>query len=158
MAKPLGIGQFLEDVSKLENKKDKVAHLAANPHPVLLKILQYAYDPNIKWLLPKGKAPYKPTEFLDQENMLYSEARILYLFVEGGNPNLSATKRETLFINLLESLAPKDALLIASIKDKTLPYAGLNEDIIREAFPDLLPPKEKKTTKKKPKEEVTQDG
>jgi hypothetical protein len=75
--------------------------------------------------------------------VLYAEVRKLYLFVKGGNDNLKPLRRETLFIQLLESLAPADADLLCAIKDKKMPYKGIDAKIIREAFPGLLPDEQK---------------
>jgi hypothetical protein len=62
---------------------------------------------------------------------------VFFDFVEGGNPNLSKIRRETLFIQLLESIHPKDAILLSSIKDKKIPFKGLTKKIVHQAFPDI---------------------
>lgn len=102
-------------------------------------ILGYALHPDVKWLLPEGPVPYTPNRNEDQRNMLYSEIRKLYLFVEGGNNNLTQFKREMLFIDMLQSIDQEDAEMLISVKDKKLPYQGLTYNIIKKAFPDLLP-------------------
>jgi hypothetical protein len=58
--------------------------------------------------------------------------------VEGGNPNLKQIRREFLFIQLLETLSPKEAQLMASVKDKKLPFKGISEKLVQEAFPGLI--------------------
>ena len=63
----------------------------------------------------------------------------MYLFVEGGNPSLKQLRRESLFVQLLETVSADDAKLLLAIKDKYLPYPGVTPDIIKEAFPGLLP-------------------
>lgn len=131
------VAEILEEASKITKKEDKINFLRSNANPTLLKILQWAYDPRIKWLLPEGKAPYNPTKYLDQEGNLYGEARRLYLFVEGGNPNLSTARRETLFVQLLETLSPSEAALIESVKDKKIPYKGMTQKFVEEVFPGL---------------------
>ena len=88
-------------------------------------------------MLPEGEPPFKPTEVLDTESRLLNEIRRIYLFVEGGNPNLTKSRREFLFIQLLESIHPLDAKLIISIKDRKLPFKGLTKKIAQQAFPDL---------------------
>ena len=70
--------------------------------------------------------------------MLYTEARRLYLFIEGGNPNLTQLKRESMFVDLLQSINPEDAKLLISIKDKKLPYKGLSSKTVLKAFPGLF--------------------
>lgn len=134
-----GIAEILEEVSKLKKKEERIEALRQHgDNRAMLQILQYALDPRIKWLLPDGIPPFKKNEFLDQESNLYSEIRRLYLFIEGGNPNLTPVKREMLFIGLLEMIAPSDAMLLCAAKDKKLPYKTITKEIVNEAFPGLL--------------------
>jgi hypothetical protein len=141
MGMRVGVAEFLDKVSKLKKKEDKVEALKFNDSFVLRTILQAAYDPRVKFNLPPGVPPFKKSELVDQENVLIKDARKLVYFVEGG-PNLKPLKRETMFIEFLESLAPADADMILSIKEKKLPWKGITEDMVREAFPDLLPVEE----------------
>lgn len=134
----LSISEILNKVSEIPSKKEKIEYLQKNQSRQLLDILRYAYDDRIKFLLPEGAVPYKPCPFPGQEASLYQESRRLYLFVEGGNPNLKQMKRELLFIQLLEMLDPNDAKLIVAVKDKKLPYKGVNKKLIEEAFPGLV--------------------
>lgn len=131
------ISWILDFASKLPNEEEKIKCLQANNTNALLIILKIAYDPAVVWALPDGDPPYNPCEFPNQENMLYQEARKLYLFLEGGNTDLHKIKRETMFIDLLGSVAPSDAKLLLSIKNKKLPYPGLNADLVLKAFPGL---------------------
>lgn len=133
------ISEILEEASKASTNEDKIRILRANDSFALRVVLQYALDPNIKWLLPKGKVPYKPSDYPDAHGVLYKEARRLYLFVEGGNPNLKQPRREYLYIELLESVDKKDAELLVAIKDKKIPYKGINYKLVKEAFPEILP-------------------
>jgi len=134
----LSIAEILEKSQEFKTRKEKVAWLQANDTPALRTVIKYAWDDNIKFLLPKGSVPYTPMLTNEGQGMLYHEARKLYLFVEGGNPNLKQLRREQLFIQLLESIDPKDADLIVNVKDKKLPYKGLDRNLIKEAFEDLL--------------------
>ena len=131
--------EVLEECSKGKNVEERVALLQKNGTAPIQTILQYALDPRIKFLLPDTDPPYKPTDFLDQENRLYSELRRLYLFIEGGNPNLTKLKRENLFIQLLESIDKNDAVLLCHVKNKTLPFKELIAKVVKKAFPELLP-------------------
>lgn len=134
------VSTILKEASEIKGRKQRIEFLRSHHPNTLMKILfKYAYDPNIKFALPPGKPPYKPCEVLDNESMLYNEQRRLYLFLEGGNPDLSDIRRETLFIQLLESIEPADAELLIAVKDKKIPYKGITEKLVREAFPKLLP-------------------
>jgi hypothetical protein len=134
----LGIFQVLEQASKLKGTEDKVLFLRANNSPALQTILKYALDPSIVWDLPTGAPPYKPCPYPAQEMRLMAETRRLYLFIKGGNPNLTKLKRESLYIELLESVHPEDANLLVAIKDKKIPYKGITNKLVKEAFPGLI--------------------
>jgi len=142
MATRVGIAEFLEKVSKLKKREEKIEALKFNDSFQIRTILQGAFDPRIKWALPEGIPPYTPSTLVDQENVLISDCRKLVYFIEGG-ANLKPLKRETMFIELLEAVAPADAKLLCSIKDKKLPWKGITADIVREAFPGLLPEESK---------------
>lgn len=134
------IYKILEECAEPKSTNEKVQKLQqyGNSVPLIQQILKYAFDPNIKFALPKGDPPYKPCEFTDQEGRLYSEARKLYLFVEGGNPNLTKLKREMLFIQFIEGIDKDDAKLICAIKDKKLPFKGITSTIAKQAFPGIF--------------------
>lgn len=133
------ISSILKSCAEGKTVNDKVALLQQNASDPIFIILKYAFDPNIKFILPDGAPPFKPCEFLDQEGRLYAELRRLYLFIEGGNPSLTKVKREFLFIQLLESIDKQDAELLVAVKDKKLPYKGLTAAVVKKAFPGLLP-------------------
>jgi len=144
MAPPVTISSLLSNIDKISSKKDRVEALrqlgtVGRYAAHIQYVLKMAYHPQIKWLLPEGPAPFKTTDALDQEGRLYSELRRLYLFVEGGNPNLKPTRREFLFIQLLESIDAEDANLLNHMKDKKLPYKNISYKLVQEAFPELLP-------------------
>ena len=135
----LSISEILKRANELGTLQERKAFLLQNDSLAIHTILKCVYDPNVKFLLPKGKAPYKPTEFDRQESRLYAEMRKMYLFVEGGNPNLSQLKREQIFIELLESIDPQDAELLVLVKDKKLPYKNINRNLIEKTYPGLIP-------------------
>jgi hypothetical protein len=136
------ISNILKQCAEQKTTADVVTALRENNHPIVRQILFYAFAPQVKFVLPEGAPPYTPCEFLDQEGRLYTEMRKMYLFIEGGNPNLTRVKRETLFIQLLESISKEDAVLLIHVKDKKLPFKKITEKVVREAFPDLLPQEE----------------
>jgi hypothetical protein len=134
------INEIIKEITELPKRKDKIAALRSHGDNAALKnVLKYTFDPNIKFALPPGSPPYKPSEFFDEtHNRLYAEARKLYLFVEGGNPNLKALSRERHFIELLESIDPEDAKLLLAVKEKKLPWTGLTAKIVQEAWPGIF--------------------
>jgi hypothetical protein len=135
----IGMAEFLDRVNKLKKKEEKVEALKYNDSFQLRSILQGAFDPRVKWLLPSGDPPYRVNDIPDQESVLLRECRKLTYFVEGPYPGLNQMKREQMFIELLENVAPADAKLLCSIKEKKLPFKGITIEIVKEAFPGLLP-------------------
>ena len=140
----VGVAETLEKISKISRRADRLAELQKQRgNATLLTVLQGAFDPRIEWMLPEGVPPFKRNDLHDLESVFYAEIRKLYLFVKGGNDNLKPLRRESLFIQLLESLAPADADLLCAIKDKKMPYKGIDAKLVREAFPGLLPDEQK---------------
>lgn len=131
------ISTILQMIANLP-KGERVSALRQNDSDTMKIVLQYCFHDGIKWLLPEGEVPYNPNMNEDQRNMFFSQARTLYLYVEGGNANLKQGRREQLFIAMLESIDPLDAKLVISIKDKKLPYKGINKEMVQEAFPGLV--------------------
>ncbi len=133
------LSEVLGRVSQLATEAERVAYLQRlEPRyvkPVKI-VLEYMFDPRRKFLLPPGAPPYKPSAEI-YPGQLYSDLRKLYLFVEGGNPNLKQFRREILFGHILEAVDPPDAQLLLAIKDKKSPYAGLTKEVAAKAFPDL---------------------
>ena len=131
------VSKVLSNINDLKDKNKIIEALKVNSHPVLLNIIKYTLDPNVKFLLPEGDPPYKPNMY-DEPKALLSEASKIYLFIEGGNPNLKQIRREQIFIQMLETVSAQDALLLLAMKDKKLPYKNITPKIINEAFPGLI--------------------
>jgi hypothetical protein len=134
----LGVYEILKQISQLKTEDEKIRVLRENNTSALTTVLQGAFHKNIKFLLPEGTPPYKVNNLVDQENILFREYRRMYLFVEGGHPDLNQLRREAIFIELLESVSPNDALLLLAMKEKKLPFKGITPKIVNEAFPGLL--------------------
>lgn len=134
------ISTILKDVSKKKFKKDRVRELKSHwPNKTLAEILYYAYSDDIEFDLPEGEPPYNECDVLDNDGGLYRNSRKLRIFVKGGEyKDIPAIRKETLFVELLESIHPEEAKLVLAIKDKKIPYRGITKEIVQEAFPNLL--------------------
>lgn len=137
MARVKTMMDAFSDLNNIKSEKERIQFLQSIGSPPLKQVLKYMFDPSIKFALPEGNPPYKASEF-DQPGRFLSEIRRLYLFTENGNPNLSQTRRESLFIQLLENVDARDAELILCIKDKKGPVEGLTKKVVQKAFPELL--------------------
>lgn len=134
----LSISEILELAAKAKDRNERIEILRKHDSSALRTVLKYALDPAIKFMLPDGEPPYKPCQYVGQETMLYQEARKLYLFIEGGNPNLNPIRRETIFIQMLEAVDPKDAKTLIGMKDKKLPFKNINMNLVNDAFPGMF--------------------
>jgi hypothetical protein len=135
-------GETVHEIfTKINNAKDKpkkMEVLKKYDTPYLRQILKAAFDPKIKFVLPEGTPPYIANEapLGTEHSMLRNESRRLYLFIEGGDMSISRTKKETMFIQLLEGLHKTEAEVLINVKDKNLnkTYKGLTEQLVKETF------------------------
>jgi hypothetical protein len=134
----MSISEILKKCSEFKKKEERVEALRINCNEACKIIIQYMFHPEVKFSLPEGKPPFKYFEF-DEPNALHSEARRLYLFLEGVNPDMRQVKRENLFLDILQAVNPEDADLLIAMKDKTSPYTGLTQEVAFAAFPELFP-------------------
>ena len=59
--------------------------------------------------------------------------------MKGGNDSLTTTRREMMFINLLQGLHPREAEVIVLTKDKKLgDKYNITLDQVKEAYPDIV--------------------
>jgi len=66
------------------------------------------------------------------------EFKHFYHFIRGGNDAMSAVRRETMFINILEGLHPLEAEIVCLVKDKKLGEKyNITKEIVAEAYPDI---------------------
>ena len=130
--------EILDKLGKIKSKKDKVSHLKEYNSDSLRMVIKASFDPKIKWSLPEGEVPFRANDAPEgtEHSVLSYEARKLWHYIEGGDPTLSQNKRETMFVQLLESLHPDEADILVAAKDKVLhqKYKGLSKNVDMEAF------------------------
>lgn len=134
----MSVAEIVNGAIKLKTNNQKVEWLKNNDCPAVRQILKITYDKSVKVLLPDTEPPYNPSTVEGCEGILHKQARKLNIFIEGGEyDNLRQSKRETLFISLLEEVDPEDAkILVNMIKQKRL--TGLPKSVINEAYDNLL--------------------
>tara|TARA_A100001515_G_scaffold144673_1_gene149500 strand:- start:1729 stop:2205 length:477 start_codon:yes stop_codon:yes gene_type:complete len=132
------MSEILDKVAKAKTKEKKVELLREHNTDALRMVLKSSFDPNIEWDLPEGDVPYTPNESPEgtEHNMLVHEARTLFHYIKGGNPQLTTNRRENMFIQMLEGLHQSEAELVVAAKDKALhrKYKGLSANVVKEAF------------------------
>ena len=129
--------EVLTKVNNAKDKPKKIEVLKSNDSVPLRQILKGAFDPKIIWELPEGTPPYKENDAPagTEHTTLYQEARRLHYFVKGANV-LTKSKREMMFIQMLEGLQADEAKLLIAVKEKELNkvYKGLTDAVVKEAF------------------------
>lgn len=147
------VSEVFDMVEKAKTKDEKINILRSRNFLALQAMLQLCYDYNKKMLLPEGTPPYKkevdkPIGY--QQTSLNLELRRFYIWIDPSQ-NLPNIKKEKLFIEMLEGLHYSEADLLCAAKDRKLTsiYKSITEDLVREAFPNMLPP-----PLPKPEEEV----
>ena len=91
-------------------------------------------------MVPSGEVPYERNDVPvgTDHTSLRKEWKNLYHFVKGGNDTLSQTRRESMFIQMLEGLHPQEADILCLVKDKALATKHkINQSIVTQAFPDI---------------------
>lgn len=137
----LSISEIVAKCAELKQIPAKIEWLKKHESMPLKMILQATYDRDrVEWLLPNVAPPWKKNEFEDQaKNLLYTEARRLKIFIKGGGyDDMNQARRETLFIQLLESIDNDDADLLAHYSIAQKPFKGLQKKTINKAFPGLI--------------------
>jgi hypothetical protein len=134
------MNEILELVCSQKTKEDKIRVLKEYQTPALMSLFIWNYDDSVISVLPEGEVPYQPNESplgVDHSS-LRKDYRNLYNFVKGGNDSLSKVRRETIFIQILESLHPSEAEILILVKDKKLETKyPVGFDVVQEAYPEI---------------------
>ena len=134
------VHEILAEVSKQKSVAKKVEVLQKYRNDGLTSILIWNFDETVLSLLPEGEVPYNKNDVPigTDHTSLRKEWRNLYHFVKGGNDKLSKTRRESMFIQMLEGLHPDEAEIICLVKDGNLTSKyKITKDQVSKAFPDI---------------------
>ena len=131
--------EVLQKVSNAKTKAQKVKLLEQYNTPALRAILIANFDESVISMLPEGEVPYEKNDAPEEteHTKLDHEYRKLYLFFKGG-ANISQTRRETLFIQLLEGLHKGEAEVLCLVKDKKIGKRWkITRQCVEQAFPSI---------------------
>jgi hypothetical protein len=139
MAIKEGVAETLQRISKIHSHKQRIDTIQKDHNIPMEILIDCCFNPNIKFLLPKGKPPYKPLpKESDAQGFIFSQIRRMGIFHNKGKyPDMKQMQRERQFIDFIESCDPDDAALIVSIKDKKMPYPNITERLFKDAWPTL---------------------
>ena len=100
-------------------------------------ILQWVFTDTIVSKLPEGKTPYNvndaPASDLTESALRFEFRKIIHVVTE----QVPQTRRETMWIELLESIPAKEAELMDLVKDKVWPFKNITKELAEKAFPDV---------------------
>lgn len=132
--------EIVEKVSNAKTKAAKVKILQEHNNNWPLKdLLRGTFDEAVVWLLPTGPVPYEPApESSHPSNWTQHNKKLAY-FVKGGpGEKMNTIKREKMFLDILETVHPRDAELLAGMVNKKLPIKGVTKKLVQEAYPNLI--------------------
>ena len=160
------IFEILELVDAQKTNAKKVEVLQNYEHESIKTVFVWNFDSSVVSLLPPGEVPYGETnaqttfagtlseniakeaaggesatgQDLDGRNKtsIRHEYKNFYHFGQGGNNSLTTTRREMIFINMLQGLHPKEAELLCLVKDKDLESKySVSLENVKQAYPDM---------------------
>lgn len=140
MARKL-ISEVLTDAGKIVKRDERITFLQNNKSPGLTDILRIQYDDSIVSALPAGAPNYRQDDApKDYQYTILNKAytQFKYFFKGPIANDMNPLKRESLFLNLLETLHVEEAELLIAAKDKKMKYKGITKKLVCDAFPNLI--------------------
>ena len=134
------ISEVLQKVSNAKTKARKIELLQQHNTDALRMLLIWNFDDSVVSELPSGEVPFNANEAPvgTEHTVLEKEARLLYNIVQGGNNGLQQSRRENMFIQMLEGLHKDEANLLCLVKDKQLGKKyKITKACVTEAFPQI---------------------
>ena len=140
MARKL-ISEVLTEAGKIVKRDERIKFLQLNKSPGLTDILRINYDDAVVSALPEGAPNYRQDDApKDYQYTVLNKAytQFKYFFKGPVANEMKQIKRESLFLNLLETLHVEEAELLIAAKDKKMKYKGITKKLVKDAFPNLI--------------------
>ena len=141
------VHELLEAVDSERVKTKKLEILRTHGDDSFKMTMIWNFDESVISMLPEGNVPYQPVESdvqasvdkgLPQRTTIRNSARNFYRFIKGGDDMMNKIKRESLFINILETLPPPEADILVLVKDKALNTKyNITKELVAEAYPEI---------------------
>ncbi|MDC3384709.1 hypothetical protein OAW24_00845 [bacterium] len=101
-------------------------------------ILQWVFNDSITSKLPEGTTPYgdndAPASDLAQTSLRFEHKLFKYYVTE----QIPMSKREHMWIGMLEGIPVMEAKLIDLVKDGVWPFKNITKDVAMKAFPEVI--------------------
>lgn len=136
------IYEVFDDFAKLKTRAEKIDLLRSDRRRVLKDVLQGAFSPNIQFVFDKP-VEYKPSDAPPGlgYTSIEQELKRVYLFIKDHPrvaPDLTHERKEHILIQMLEAMEAREAEVFMNMILKDLKVKGLDEKLVREAFPGLI--------------------
>lgn len=135
--------EILVAVEQAEDEQTRVNGLQywAQKNGALRPVLKWQFDDAIESRLPKGVTPFvknsAPAADLTESSLRHEFKMFKYFVVSASD--VQQTKREHMWIEMLEKISPEEAALMDQVKDKRLvAFKSLTKNLVQKAFPDLI--------------------
>ena len=108
--------EILNEVRKARSKDKKVSILKDhNDNWALKDIIKGSMDSTVKWSIPDGEPPYKPSEPQSHPTDLKRQNTKFQFLVQGMYKDTPKFKKERIYFEILEGIHPEDAKLVIAI-------------------------------------------
>ena len=141
------VHELLEAVDSERVKARKIDLLRTHGDDSFKMVMIWNFDETVVSMLPDGPVPYQPVEGdvqanreqgIPQRTTIRNSARQFYRFVKGGDDALNKIKRESIFINILQTLPQPEAEILVLVKDKLLTTKyNITKELVAEAYPEI---------------------
>ena len=141
------VHEILEAVDSERVKAKKLEILRTHGDDSFKMTMIWNFDESVVSVLPDGPVPYQPVEGdvqaskeqgVPQRTTIRNAARQFYRFVKGGDDALNKIKRESIFINILQTLPQPEAEILVLVKDKALNTKyNITKELVAEAYPEI---------------------
>lgn len=135
------ISEILRKVNNAKTKKEKTELLLKYNSQTLRSLFIWNYDETVISALPEGDVPFtaNPAPEGTDHILLENEGKKLFYFVKGGADSVSQSKREQIFLGMIENLHKDEAEVLILVKDKKLQtkYPRISKALIQETFPQI---------------------
>ena len=141
------VNEILEAVDSERVKAKKLEILRTQGDDSFKIVMIWNFDETVISMLPDGPVPYEPVEGdvqanreqgIPQRTTIRNSARQFYRFVKGGDDALNKIKRESIFINILQTLPQPEADILVLVKDKALNTKyNITKELVAEAYPEI---------------------
>ena len=113
---------------------------------IIRRLVFMSYNKQVESLLPPTDPPFKPSDAPKGMNTpIDSESRRLSIFVKGlGYDDMNQSKRENIFIQILEAIDPDDSKIFLAATQKKFRIKGITIPQLNKIFDLNMPIPEKK--------------